>query len=58
MYLIKADQIQETAQTEAVAIALAKEYATIWPGSVQIYKLHKVVSSEMKITVTDPGVLK
>jgi hypothetical protein len=58
MYLIKYETAQEFTASESEAIELAKEYAKSWPGAVGIYKLHKVVSSEMKITVTDPGVIK
>ena len=59
MYLIKIDGMQQTAATEQDAIKMATKLIQNGDANnVRIFKLVKVVAGEMKITVSDPGVLK
>ena len=59
MYLIKIDGMQQTAATECDAIKMATKLIQNGDATnVRIFKLVKVVAGEMKITVSDPGVVK
>lgn len=59
MYLVKIDGMQQNAPTEQDAIKMATKLIQNGDATnVRIFKLVKVVAGEMKITVSDPGVVK